>query len=1031
MDLSFDAALEPSCSPSVRSKVNETLVEVARRTWPNEWPTFLQEVVSRATRSPEACENSLKILTVFSEDILDFGEQEMTSMRVTLVRQSLQSDFKAIYDLCVRVLFEQHRESVRLGVDSRLSEVVLSCLRGFIRWNSAQVIFENTLPLASPQNPEQPINVCLPIFLLQSYWPKLQLRTLSVECLGEAFTHSEIPQTELRSSALQTWTIFLDQVSAIPDQAFQYESSLPSNIRDFWERLFQQISIAVASFLKNHFFSLIGPGPHIGLGSDGSGTGVSGTMNGAGTISGPGTTSGVAQWELQSLNVLARLTTLPSEENFKICLEAWHHFATHLKKSVKGALNAGNVFLGTELEIGRARLAAYQPALNDVRRLMLARMARPPEVLLKFDEQSESVEREYHQDTDEIALYHLMKDTLILFAHLGERETEDLILSTLKEFTDTAQRDRSSDGWNPMALNRLCWAVGAISGALAPEREKMFIVSLLKLLLTFCGVKPGRQNKALIASMIMHITSQYPKFIKSNDSLLETVVDKNFEFACDEFGGVAEMACETYYKVALNCSEKLAVIYSSKQPKVRYLDRILLAVPQILQKLSLREKLTVYHSTALVVAAIPDPQLKQRALEQLLQRPLETWRVLLSTIAAAMAAGDPGAGSSGLEKIDLQTLKKVVEIIQIFQRCAEAVRSLFTPVIDIVFEHLLKLYADFGRELIALDSVRATHAVPKEWRKIRRNILSLTSIMLKQSNRDRLLGIFWSDQQSFGNRVELISEKLIVVVFREFKSSPIFLRDPEVILLATTLVEDFHAEIGHHFPSIIAELFLPALDMVNKDYDSHQEVREALFRFVNVCTEKCLPSLIALPADVFKMLVCSIIFAFQDDKPQIAHIGLTSAHTLFKNLRETATGGQPQAAAFAPRFAEEYYCSFLREVIAVLTDTLHTSGFKEQSSLLQELVLWACSPIMNIPGGQMSKQGILTELATLLLSNFNNLKQTQVEVFVLRIFASAEASPAEFARIAQDLVIELREVGGEDAMHINLKNQLLQTACPI
>lgn len=84
--------------------------------------------------------------------------------------------------------------------------------------------------------------------------------------------------------------------------------------------------------------------------------------------------------------------------------------------------------------------------------------------------------------------------------------------------------------WSWRNLNTLCWAVGSISGAMPEEDEKRFLVIVIKDLLGLCEQKRGKDNKAIIASNIMYIVGQYPRFLRIHWRFLKTVINKLFEF---------------------------------------------------------------------------------------------------------------------------------------------------------------------------------------------------------------------------------------------------------------------------------------------------------------------------------------------------------------------------------------------------------------------------------------------------------------------------------------------------------------------
>lgn len=58
-----------------------------------------------------------------------------------------------------------------------------------------------------------------------------------------------------------------------------------------------------------------------------------------------------------------------------------------------------------------------------------------------------------------------------------------------------------------------------------------------------CEQKRGKDNKAIIASNIMYIVGQYPRFLRAHWKFLKTVVNKLFEFMHGEEGGELGARC--------------------------------------------------------------------------------------------------------------------------------------------------------------------------------------------------------------------------------------------------------------------------------------------------------------------------------------------------------------------------------------------------------------------------------------------------------------------------------------------------------
>lgn len=70
--------------------------------------------------------------------------------------------------------------------------------------------------------------------------------------------------------------------------------------------------------------------------------------------------------------------------------------------------------------------------------------------------------------------------------------------------------------------------------------EKRFLVTVIKDLLGLTEMKRGKDNKAVVASNIMYIVGQYPRFLKAHWKFLKTVANKLFEFMHETHEGTSE-----------------------------------------------------------------------------------------------------------------------------------------------------------------------------------------------------------------------------------------------------------------------------------------------------------------------------------------------------------------------------------------------------------------------------------------------------------------------------------------------------------
>lgn len=234
---------------------------------------------------------------------------------------------------------------------------------------------------------------------------------------------------------------------------------------------------------------------------------------------------------LKALQYLLLISEVEETEIFKICLEYWNALAADLYRETPFTIPTVPMFMTKTSNTGSsARRIFYQAVLSRLRYIIISRMAKPEEVLVVENENGEVV-REFMKDTDSINLYKNMRETLVYLTHLDYVDAERIM-------TDKLQNQVNGTEWSWKNLNTLCWAIGSISGAMHEEDEKRFLVTVIKELLGLCEQKKGKDNKAIIASNIMYVVGQYPRFLRAHWRFLKTVVNKLFEFMHETHDGV-------------------------------------------------------------------------------------------------------------------------------------------------------------------------------------------------------------------------------------------------------------------------------------------------------------------------------------------------------------------------------------------------------------------------------------------------------------------------------------------------------------
>ena len=488
-------------------KLNLTLVEILKQEWPHNWPTFISDLIGSSKTSEVLCENNMQILKLLSEEVFDFSKDAMVTEKVKRMKDSLNTEFTQIFQLCEFVLLNSNRVS--------LLSVTLQTLQRFLTWIPLGFIFQTKLME----------------LLLLKFFPAPQFRNDALDCLTEIgnLENLESSYDDLFRKLMETFLVKLGELFT-PETplALAYENGNETD-----QIFLQKLALFLSGFVKAHL--------NIMEATDDS-----------------------KRTLLAALLYLVRVSEIRETEIFRICLEAWHLLAEELYKSdnsgLIGGTSSGVLKLGGGGVNGHAALNSrkemYAPILSGVRHVMIASMAKPEEVLIVEDENGDIV-RETTKDTDVIAQYKTMRDTLVYLTHLNPDDTESIMLQKLTEQVDGSQ-------WSWNNLNTLCWAIGSISGAMAEDEEKRFLVTVIKDLLGLCEDKRGKDNKAVVASNIMYVVGQYPRFLKAHWKFLKTVVNKLFEFMHESHPGVQDMACDTFLKIAGKCKRKFVTLQADE-----------------------------------------------------------------------------------------------------------------------------------------------------------------------------------------------------------------------------------------------------------------------------------------------------------------------------------------------------------------------------------------------------------------------------------------------------------------------------------
>lgn len=352
----------------------------------------------------------------------------------------------------------------------------------------------------------------------------------------------EAYRNNYKEKTVMFYCIFIEQIAHVTkgrDLRQEYQSLVGSKQQGNFEYFCKQVCLAISSVLQSNL-ALI--------------------ETSCNTMESNQNIEFVKQYTSRGLHYLIQSTNIPEDELFKICLEFWHFWTMDILQKTRSNLfgeqgQQSTPF--TDIMSSFMHAQVYPEVLAQLRETMVDTMAKPKEVLVVIDENGEAVEVNF-DDVENIHIYERMREVLVCLTNIDN----DSMDKTIQKRLDALTKDKANFSFE--ALNKLCWALGSISGIMNVDEENKFVVSVVKELLNLCEKTQGKSNKALVAADIMYVVGQFPKFLIGHWPFLKTVVKKLNEFMHEKHPGVQDMASETFLKISKLTKEMFTRIHDAE-----------------------------------------------------------------------------------------------------------------------------------------------------------------------------------------------------------------------------------------------------------------------------------------------------------------------------------------------------------------------------------------------------------------------------------------------------------------------------------
>eukprot|EP00882_Tetradesmus_deserticola_P001199 GHRQ01001297.1.p1 GENE.GHRQ01001297.1~~GHRQ01001297.1.p1 ORF type:complete len:1084 (+),score=646.45 GHRQ01001297.1:232-3483(+) len=924
------------------SKLNLILVQILKQDWPHKWQSFIPDLVAASKTNETLCENSMHILKLLSEEVFDFSRGELTQAKTRELKLTLNNEFRSIHELCMFVLLSTRK--------TELLRATLTALAAYLSWVPPGYIFESQLVTA-----------------LLGLFPQAPFRNVALQCLTEVGS-LQMP-SEFDAHFGTFYRMFSQQLVAIlppnTNLAAAYEAGT-----DEQQAFVQNLALFYTGFFKHHIQYLEGqPADHEVL--------------------------------RLGLENLINISYVDDTEVFKTCLDYWNVFVADIYTSSCQASLAATTGAGVAGDgsfsfaspggsaangvagSGGSRKALYAGVLSKLRALMVNRMAKPEEVIVVEDENGNIV-RETMKDNDVLMQYRTMRETLIYLSHLDYEDTELQMLEKL--------RGQMSGSWTWNGLNTLCWAIGSISGSMHEEQENRFLVTVIRDLLNLCEITRGKDNKAVIASNIMYVVGQYPKFLRAHWKFLKTVVNKLFEFMHETHPGVQDMACDTFLKISNKCKRKFVVLQLQEQQP--FVAELLDGLTATIQDLQPHQIHSFFESVGLMIGAEVDPAKREEYLSRLMAPPNNIWGQIL-----AQAQANPAV---------LQQQEVIKSLQNVLQTNVSVCSSLGHPYLSQMVQmadsmlQVYRLYSESISQAIASGGPHAARSsFVKYMRSVKKSVLRLIEVFVDKCDDAQLLATKFVPA-------------LMEPVLGDYAASVPDAREAEVLSLFAAIVRKLKALMEPEVPKVLSAVFEPTLGMITANFEDFPEHRLKFFGLLHAITNHCFACLFGMSPPQLKLLIDSIVWAFRHTERNVAETGLL----LLEDMLKSFAGSE-----YATQFHQTYYTLLTREVFAVMTDTFHTPGLKLHCRILLHLFgLVRTDAVIKAPLWDVAAKGpsayasnaafVQEYVCGLLAGSFPNMTPVQVQAAVAGMMALEDKRA--FKHHMRDFLVQTKAFGNAE-----------------
>lgn len=855
-------------------KLNEAVIEILKNEWPMYWPTFTHDLIGASKGSDLVCENNLRLLSMLSEEIHDFSDQNLTSERQNELRAALENEINLIYSHIEEVLSITQNPTIRAAA--------LNALAHFLKWMNLKLVMNDAF--------------CTQ--LVTELLPDPQYQKDVLLCFAAIASHDS---ATANFEMINIFNLLIHSLIPLLHDPEYFEEIL--NNPSFLDTIVDTL----CSFILMDNCSLL-----------------QGSLTEEAAI--------CLQWMLQ-------LTELVKDDTFSKCVDMWHVLARLFKFDYH-------------------KLPPPPELISPLEFRLCDKMVRPPEFHLMEIQEELFLDQNY--ETIESEMYKTMQETLIFLGNIQHDQLIEYLLSKIEQ--ETFQ----------LEMLPFVYSIGAISGILTKENEKMFLIRVIKAFMTYMNQELPEKLQAFAAASFVFMVSKYPRFLSENQTYLEFAFDKLLEFTMVPVRELQSMALNALCYIAKLCAK--ALLMTKPHGSMTYLHFWFNQLDNILPHLHYDLVPILFQGITELIKRETNPTHKQQMIENLFSLPIQNLSQSIENLTSQNAGDDEFALSI---IVPINTLTKIIKISD--ERFQEFIETIVNKDIELLNFYSNEIYnRQDGYELL---------------------IRVKTHLLL-------LINAFFTIYP----RSELVRQ-IIPVLLNDFTKSQPHLQLSQTLDCFNSLIKKLGIDTEDFIYDLVTQVINPSYEKIREDFQVYPEIRYSFFSLLSSLMTKVYSSIQYFDANTFESLLNFMLWGIEHPQHSISNIALNCISELINGLN-----GNPDEN-FKSIFYGSFFIPIVNQLLQILTDYAHKFAYRLLIQILFHLLNLVTNGQVQIQGSEDTYQYVAQCIGEKIMQIQPDLNSDDVMNFAHTILNETK-NYGEFQKNLFDFLISLRKASPADQNYL-------------